>query len=158
MLHRFIFVALCIALPSLACTVSPAVASYSKTELIAKTATIVLAEHTGTLIEQKAVRFSFRTVEVLKGKKPRNFSLLLAPAPKSYVETDFSKHSDSGFWQGSYGRLPWLPGACEPTYAFELRGKYLLFLESIGNGAAAERVHAPGNKWYLHVRQALATG
>lgn len=156
MQRRVVLLMFWLSVPALACSVSSEVAGYSKAELIVKTATIVLAENTASAAEGQVMKFSFRTIEVLKGKDPGGFFLTLAPAPGNYVETDFSGHADPEFWQGTYGRLPWRPGACEPSYAFERGGRYLLFLESLGNGAAAERVRESNDRWYTHVRRALA--
>lgn len=140
------------ALPSFACTISPAVVDYTKDQLIAKTKAIVLAECVASREKSNKTLFSFRTVQAIRGKRPRTFNLILRSAPKGYVEIDFASHTDPEFWNGTYGRLPWLPGLCEPTYAFEVGGQYLLFVDSLGNGAAAERIRTPDNKWYQYVR------
>lgn len=140
------------ALPSFACTISPAVADYTKDQLIAKTKTIVLAECVASTVKSNETLFSFRTIQTIRGKQPKSFKLALRAAPESYVEIDFASHTDPVFWIGTYGRLPWLPGLCEPTYAFEIGGQYLLFVDSLGNGAAAERIRTPANKWYQYVR------
>ena len=142
----------CTALPSFACTIVPAVAEYTKDQLIAKTNTIVLAESIGSKAGADGTRFSFRTVQALRGKRPAFFEITLRAALPNYVETDFSTHTDPDFWKGTYGRLPWSPGSCSPSYAFEVGGQYLLFVESLGNGAAAERIRIPANKWYQYVR------
>jgi len=141
-----------IASPTFACTVGPAVAEYTKADLVAKTKTIVLVESLGSKMVAAGTEFGFRTVQTLRGKDPGTFKLALQTAPARYLETDFSAHSDPEFWAGTYGRLPWSPGSCTPTYAFETGGQYLLFLESLGNGAAAERIRSRNNRWYRYVR------
>jgi hypothetical protein len=139
------------AMPSFACTAPPAVAGYTKAQLVAKTKTIVLAENVGTKATAGATEFSFRAIHVLSGKNPGTFKITLTAAPPSYIETDFSSHTDTDFWEGTHGRLSWLPGSCTPAYAFEVGGQYLLFLESLGNGASAERIRTPTNRWYQYV-------
>jgi hypothetical protein len=139
------------AMPSFACTAQPAVAGYTKAQLVAKTKTIVLAENIGAKVGTGATEFSFRAIHVLSGKSPGKFKIALTAAPSSYIETDFSSHTDKDFWESTYGRLPWLPGSCTPAYAFEVGGQYLLFLESLANGASAERIRTPTNRWYQYV-------
>jgi hypothetical protein len=139
------------AMPSFACTVPPAVARYTKAQLVAKTNTIVLAENIGAKAAMGTTEFSFRAIHVLSGKSPDAFKIALTTAPANYIETDFSSHTDTDFWEGTHGRLPWLPGSCTPAYAFEVGGQYLLFLDSLANGASAERIRTPTNRWYQYV-------
>jgi hypothetical protein len=141
-----------LAVPSFACTVGSRVAEYTKAELVAKSKTIVLGKATSSKAALGAEEFTFQTLEVLRGKASPTFSLVLEAAPETYLETDFSAHTDPEFWGGSYGRLPWTPGSCAPKYAFELGAEYLLFLDLLGNGASAERIRTRSNKWYRYVR------
>ena len=144
---------------SLACSLGSVESGWSKEELVDFSPNIVLAE----VIRRASAssyqtEWTFRTIEVLKGVSSPSFHVVLLDAPDSYVEVDFSAHTDREFWDGAYGRLPWVPGPCTPTYTFELGGQYLLFTESFGNGASAERIRSGKDKWLLYVRDRARVG
>jgi hypothetical protein len=139
---------------ALACSIPPVESGWGKEQLVARTSTIVLVE----VAEKKEVsrhetRWVFRTLRPLKGAPSASFEVTLPNAPDSYIEVDFSEHTDREFWEGSYGRLPWVPGPCTPRYTFELAGQYLLFVEALNNGASAERIKSKEDKWLLYVQE-----
>ena len=144
---------------SLACSIRPAESVWSKEELVDFSPNILLAEAIRSAPASSfQTEWTFRTIEELKGVGSASFQVVLLDAPDSYVEVDFSAHTDREFWEGAYGRLPWVPGPCTPTYTFELGGQYLLFTESFGNGASAERIKSDRDKWLLYVRDRAKVG
>jgi hypothetical protein len=135
----------------------PEQAGWSKDALVDRTATIVLAEVISIETQGRQSTFVFRTLESLKGKQQTTFSLLLSAAPANYKEVHFANHRAQEFWRSTHGRLPWLPGSCTPHYAFKQGARYLLFIESLGNGASAERIHHNSDRWYKYVASRAKT-
>ena len=142
---------------TLACSIPYKESGWSKEQLVNNTKTITLVEVVGKLEAQNnKTKWKFKTLKNIKGKNLSHFELLLENAPKSYIEVNFENHTNMEFWESDYGRLPWVPGPCEPRYSFEIGGKYLIFLESLVNGASAERIFYENDKWLVYVRNKVS--
>ena len=140
-----------------ACSLPTERSGWSKSRLVDGTATVVLAKFTRAEPQPTRFKYHFRPLKVLKGKLPAGALVLeLEPAPRHYTEVTFQDHEAAEFWDGTYGRLPWLNGSCTPRYAFEVAGSYLLFIESLDNGASAERIKSTNDRWYKYVEQRAA--
>jgi hypothetical protein len=140
--------------PSQACRNEVTGSDWNKDALIANTPTIVLAQLDSMASDGDGkTTYTFRTIETLKGESQPTFTLLLDSAPGRALNPDFNDHADPGFWQDNQGRLAWAGGACLPRYTFHRHGQYLLFMESLANGASAERILNRSDKWLTHVRK-----
>jgi len=101
-------------------------------ELIGRTANIVLARaERAELLPDQSVRYLFRTVEVLKGKPRRTFTLTFDSSCMTYLrglDTDFDKHRDGRFWDRRESRQ-WNAPDCKMAPNFMVGRQYLLFVD-----------------------------
>ena len=140
-----------------ACSIPSERSNWSKNRIVDGTGTVVLAKFTRATPKAARFDYHFEVLKILKGTvTSKRFVLELDPAPSNYVEETFQEHEAPEFWEGTYGRLPWLNGPCTPRYAFEAGGTYLLFIESLNNGASAERINNTTDRWYKFVEQRIA--
>lgn len=154
MRYLLILVLCFLAAPSQACRNEVEGSLWGKDALIANTPTIVLARLEGIAFDGDGkTTYTFRTIETLKGDSQQRFPLVLESAPGRQPDPDFNDHADPEFWQDNQGRLAWPGGACLPRYTFHQHGQYLLFIESLANGASAERIFSRSDKWLAHVRK-----
>src|SRR5262250_2039926 len=112
----------CVGSPQIAsaCLGAPSRQTVPYPELIGRTANIVLARaERAELLPDQRVRYLFRTVEVLKGKPRRTFTLTF----NSWIyrlgefDTDFDKHRDGRFWDRRASRQ-WNAPDCKMALNF----------------------------------------
>jgi len=136
-----------------ACAVPAVESGWDKDELVRQTKTILYVKVTKrSKINNHQTKWTFKVLDRVKGKSNSIIEMSLPNAPVNYKEVHFNHHTDDGFWKNRYGRLPWILGLCTPRYQFEINGRYLLFVESLNNGASAERIIDENDKWLIFVK------
>src|SRR2546426_1064209 len=142
------------------CTQPPATMRPPYTELIARTATIVLADAVALEeVADRRARYRFTVVEALKGRPAADTTLTFARAerPTSWAETDFDGHRDPRFWD----RLATREGNdsnCRMNPVFSVGSRYLLFIEEPYHWRSFERIVASDDRWLATVRAVVAQG
>jgi len=128
--------------------------------LIGRTANIVLARaERAELLPDPRVRYLFRTVEVLKGKPRRTFTLTF----NSWIyrlgefDTDFDKHRDGRFWDRRASRQ-WNAPDCKMAPNFVIGRQYLLFVDKPYHWKSFEKiVDSDKDRWLRAVRTVIHT-
>lgn len=145
-----------------ACLSAPSEQTVPYPELIGRTANIVLARaERAELLPDRSVRYLFRTVEVLKGKPRRAFTLTLDSSWITHVrglDTDFDKHRDGRFWDRRESRQ-WNAPDCKMAPNFMIGRQYLLFVDKPYHRKSFEQVTDPDrDRWLQATRTVIRTG
>jgi len=157
-----------------ACTDPPAEAQAPVAELVARTATIVLATaekaeerfhitnvgQNGKLVGRTEIRYSFAAAEMLKGKSEPGFTLEISavdPVAAEQSAADFDHHREPG-WQEKGGRVGAVASDCEVSPRFDVGERYLIFLDKPWHVLGFERVAVDDDEWLGEVRRRIAEG
>jgi hypothetical protein len=157
-----------------ACTTPPASAHSPVAELVARTATIVLAEArtaeerfrvttttpSGELKGRPSVKYTFATLEALKGAPAPEFSLevwLWHPHAGAGAVDDFDHHRDPA-WRELGGRVGEVDPDCEVSPRFVPGAHYLLFVEKPWHVLGFEQISTRDDAWLAEVRRLVADG
>ena len=147
------------SLEVIACPAPPPGYGLTHSQLIEKTATIVLAKT--IKVTDKAV--VFEVVENIKGESEKEFFWRRSRIPKSvkHISTDFNRHIEPAFWSNSLlvrRSPPSKGGICNIVFTYELGEVYLVFRESWGHAHSNEIIKAGNDKWLDFVKEAVASG
>src|SRR5262249_27658089 len=145
-----------------ACLGAPSGQTVPYPELIGRTANIVLARaERAELLPDQSVRYLFRTVEVLKGKPRRTFTLTFDSSWITYVgglDTDFDKHRDGRFWDRREARQGNAPD-CKMAPHFMIGRQNILFVDEPYHWKSFEKIIDSANdRWVQAVRTVIRTG
>ena len=155
-----------------ACTNPPASAHSSVAELVQRTQTIVLAEAkmaeerfrvttttpSGEMKGRPSVKYTFATLEALKGAPAPEFSLeaWLWYAHASGESIDDFDHHRAPAWREQGGRIGEVDPDCEVSPRFETGAHYLLFVEKPWHVLGFEQIGADDDAWLAEVRKTVA--
>ena len=155
-----------------ACADPPAEALAPVAELVARTATIVLATAekaeelfhisnqgpNGKLVGRQEIRYSFAARETLKGKSDGAFKLEVSavdPVAAEQGTGDFDRHREPG-WQEKGGRVGAVASDCEVSPRFDIGARYLIFVDKPWHVLGFERIVADDDEWLGDVRRRIA--
>jgi hypothetical protein len=155
-----------------ACPTPPASAHSPVADLVQRTTTIVLAQaenaeerfrittatSSGGMKGRPSVKYTFATLEALKGAPAPEFSLevwLWYPHASSGPADDFDHHRDPA-WRMNGGRVGEVDPDCEVSPRFELGARYLLFVEKPWHVLGFEQISAGDDAWLAEVRRLIA--
>jgi hypothetical protein len=158
-----------------ACSDPPAAAVAPVSDLVARTAIVVLAtakdaqelfrvstvEPKGGVAARPVIRYTFTADETLKGSGPVSFSLEFSAvdptaAPREATE-DFDRHRAPD-WQGKGGRIGAVGPDCEIGARFNIGARYLIFVDKPWHVLGFERIAADDDLWLRDVRRRIAEG
>jgi hypothetical protein len=129
------------------------------TELIRRTATIVVAET--VRIEEltgERSRYRFRVVETVKGRSLQDVALTFRRALEPVVfDDDFDGHRDPRFWDRRSTRQI-NDSDCQIHPAFAVGSRYLLFVTPPHHWRSFERIITPDDRWLETVRAVANNG
>ena len=145
-----------------ACLGAPSGQTVPYPELTGRTANIVLARaERAELRPDQSVWYLFRTVEVLKGKPRRTFTLTFDSSCMTYLrglDTDFDKHRDGRFWDRRESRQ-WNAPDCKMAPNFMVGRQYLLFVDEPYHWKSFEQIiDSDEDRWLRAVRTVIRTG
>ena len=138
----------------LACFSPPPELYQKPKSLVAKTATIVLAQVTTMIqdnVDEKGwVSYKFETIQVIKGETDKPIEIRGVNEPEHW-DTTFMDHEDPEFWSRRGGRLG-VDGDCSLAAAtFNVGDRYLLFLGGPDDTKCAERINSEDDRWFRFV-------
>jgi len=152
------------------CTSPPASAHAPAAQLIARTGTIVLATAesaeerfrvtstpNGSMTGRPAVKYTFATVETLKGTEAKEFAMefWMWGAVDGGEADDFDHHRRPD-WQDRGGRVGEVDPDCEVSPRFAIGARYLLFVDKPWHVLGFEQVTAEDDLWLSEVRRRIA--
>lgn len=126
-------------------------------ELIGTANTIVLVRLSSrsSLPEQRMVRYSLKTVELIKGRAEPAYEFLSHDFDNS--DNDFSRHRAKEFWNENIGRSTLFCCICGPDHGFRAGRLYLYFPDKLGAMKSAELVADDSDEWLQYVRSKVKT-
>jgi hypothetical protein len=157
-----------------ACTDPPAEAQAPVAELVARTATIVLATaekaeelfhisnvgRNGKLVGRTEIRYTFTADETLKGRSDAGFMLEISavdPVAAEQSAEEFDHHREPG-WREKGGRVGAVASDCEVSPRFDVGARYLIFVDKPWHVLGFERIAVDDDEWLGEVRRLIADG
>jgi hypothetical protein len=108
-----------------------------------------------TSYSQEDESFTFKILEVLKGEKRKDFSVLGHPVPEGTVENDFGGHKAQAFWEDVTTARTTFSSDCRLNPEFKIGSKYVIFLKQPYQAKSFEYVKSRSDKWFLHIYETI---
>lgn len=149
-------------LPLLICEISTAscrIVSLEKNpvryiyNMIKSTPDIYYAEATSYSATDEA--FSFKVLDVLKGEKKKEVTVVGGQLEAGATETDFGYHKSQSFWNDITAARTTFSSDCRLTPKFQSGSRYLIFLKEPYQAKSFELVKNKGDRWYKHVYETI---
>jgi hypothetical protein len=121
--------------------------------MIKTTPDIYYAEATSYSKEDES--FSFKVLEILKGQKRKEFSVLGNPVPDGVKENDFGGHRAQGFWEDVTTARTTFGSDCRLNPMFKIGSRYVIFLKEPYQAKSFELVKNRKDKWFEHIYEAI---